>query len=255
MIDVFASFKYLPVGWKPSYFSVCSLLAHQDMIPRTQHKTRDLYGSSMVVKPARHHFFEFNPESHRGPNPPWQRKSNSRNIASGESTPLIPRLVLCHWRDLPPTHLMPALHGVCKKMRSHHKAWIQRDIMFTCKHNNLVIYQLYSRFGLQLNRSEMAFMIQLNFSIWFRAQLIYRSVFSYCPVLQQCNPPPFESLCFSSCLFGPTSLSSSLLWLVSSHMPEPTTLTMSLVSSVVFSASSYLTLYHDYRYKLCKCVT
>ena len=40
----------------------------------------------------------------------------------------------------------------------------------------------------------------------------------YCPVLQHCIP----TLCFSPCLFNPRpSWISNLLWLVSSHMPEP----------------------------------
>ena len=169
--------------------------------PETTQNQRFLWQRPrQAVNLARHHFFEINPESHRGSIPPWQRKSNSRNIASGESTPLISCLILCHWRDLPPTHLLPALHGVCKKREIPSQS-LDTTRHHVYKYNNLVIYHLHSRFGLQLNRSEMAFMIQINISIWIRAQLIFRSVFSYCPVLQQCNPPLFETHCFSSCLF------------------------------------------------------
>ena len=47
---------------------------------------------------------------------------------------------------------------------------------------------------------------------------MHTSVFSYCPVLRRCAPPPPETLCFSSCLFKGPPYPVSSDW--STHAPS-----------------------------------
>ena len=68
-----------------------------------------------------------------------------------------------------------------------------------------------------------------------RLQKETKYISSNCQVQQHSIPPQSEMLRWSSCLFKPPPpRTPRLLWLVSSHRPEPAQLTVSPVGCVVF---------------------
>lgn len=133
MMNVFASLRrYLPVGWKHHHFSVCSLPAHQDIVPWRQRETRlflrQCGGSQQLPKRLRQNQLII--LSFRS----FQRATEDKSLHDKEKATLVTSLLVslhlqyhvwfaatkgtCH----PPTFCLLCI-VYAKNMRSHHKAY------------------------------------------------------------------------------------------------------------------------------------
>lgn len=186
---MFASLrKYLPVGWKHHHLSVCSLPAHQDIIPWRQQnyiflRQSGVQGKMTEAKPAGHHFFQIYPESTKDIS--VHEKENVTLVTSLlVSLHLLYNVWFAATKGLA-THPPSACFAwclVCKKIRSHyHRVYVQNGHQVYMQ--DLVLYHLHSLLRLNLNRSKMKFgfketflfglLEQICLSITFRAVTNY----------------------------------------------------------------------------------
>lgn len=152
------------MGWKHNDFSVCSLPAHQDILPWRQ-KTF-FYGSmsfraTSQQKPARHHFSEIYLESHGRQMPKWQRPK------------LLVTALLVSLQNLKYHVWFAATKGTChpptfcllcmlyaKNMRSHHIAY-----RIDTRRYRVYMQEKWSVFLLSTQQRKFAFE-QVTFGFW-----------------------------------------------------------------------------------------
>lgn len=182
--------KYLPVGWKHHHLSVCSLPAHQDIIPWRQQNYIFLWQSGV----------QGTCQNDRGKTG-WSSflsdlSESTKDISVHEKenvtlvTSLLVSLHLLYnvWfaatKGLA-THPPSACFAwclVCKTIRSHyHRVYVQNGHQVYMQ--DLVLYHLHSLLRLNLNRSKMKFgfketflfglLEQICLSITFRAVTNY----------------------------------------------------------------------------------